>query len=145
MNKKTLVKVEGKEWTEATIEFRNGCLSICGSYGEIVTPRHAKTLAIKYWQSFFEEQPEELQSMRERFPQFHGRRPLAGARFVVSVDGKYHGLDVHKEDEQGVWLLWGCGQCVDEMKNAFPQLVPILPWHMKTDIPTDVLNQIEAL
>ena len=132
--KKTLTKISGgsndKQWTEATVEIENGRLSICGAYGRILSDRQAKREAFYYWTSFFEEDPSEIYEMRKRCPQFKGYSPKAAARFVIASDGPFHGLDVHKEDESGVWIVEGCGQCVEEMQAAFPQIAPLLPWHL---------------
>ena len=96
--KRLLQKVSGNRWTEAEIELNNGQLSVCGSYGRIVT----------------------------------------------EIDGRFHGLDVHKQDQRGVWLTEGCGQCWDEIKAAFPALAALEDWHLN-DMKAGLPEQEQAI
>ena len=49
---------------------------------------------------------------------------------TAKVDGEYHGLDVHKEEDGRVYLLESCGQIREDLQRWFPQLVPLFPWHL---------------
>ena len=81
----SILRTRGKEWCQATIEIRerNGGpeLSITGAAGYVLTERQARREAREYWESFFEDQPEEIYAMNQRFGrQF--RTPRGAARFA---------------------------------------------------------------
>jgi hypothetical protein len=118
----------------------NGRLSVVGAHGRIVAERTARREALAYWRSFFEEQPAEIYDMRTRFPGFRGWTPAAAARFVVESDGPFHGLDVHRADETGVWITEGCGQCWDKMLAAWPELAGLRSWHLN-DMHAECVHQ----
>lgn len=45
-----------------------------------------------------------------------------------------------------VFIVSGCGQCIDDLKRFFPECVPHLQWHMEklTAVPPKTLRWIEA-
>lgn len=55
----------------------------------------------------------------------------SAARFVIQVDGEFHGLDVHAIGKGGkVYLTQSCGQIRDILANWFPEVVPYFKWHL---------------
>ena len=128
--KKTKLRKKGKEWCRVEIELDAGKLSICGSYGEIVTAKAGRKQAKENWQSFFEENPGELGEMQQRFPDTCLHTPKQGARFVVQTDGEYHGLDVIEQDGNSLLIEHGGGQCVEEIAKWFPEVAPYLKYHL---------------
>jgi len=104
--KKTKLRKKGKEWCRVEIELDAGNLSICGSYGEIVTAKAGRKQAKEYWQSFFEESPSE------------------------QTDGEYHGLNVIEQDGNSLLIKHGGGQCVEEIAKWFPEVAPYLKYHL---------------
>lgn len=132
MSKRIEFKEDENEWCSVTIELRdrNGKgteLSICGSYGRIETREDAEEEALRYWLDFFEDDSE-FGAFVKRFPQVS--TPKEAAQLVLDCDGEFHGLDVHKEDGERVYLLIGCGQCREEIRKWFPEVKPYLPYHL---------------
>lgn len=123
------LRVAGDQWCELKVELENGRLSISGSEGRIVKPEQAKREALDYWTSFFADFPDELVRMRHKFGK---TTPLSAARYVLRVDGKYHGLDTHREDWRGVFLTESAGQIQETLVEWFPEVVPYLKWHLNT-------------
>lgn len=121
------LKRSGNRWCEIEIEHKDGCLSICGSEGRIVKTAAARKEAREYWESFFEESPEELSNMRRLYGK---TTPKSAAKYVLESDGELHGLDVHKENENAVYLTEGCGQIVEDLKKWFPEYADLLPYHL---------------
>jgi hypothetical protein len=98
-------------------------LSICGTAGYIVTPAQAKREALEYWRSYFDDEPGEIIRL--------GRRTANGAaKYVLDVDGEYHGLDVLQEDGRKVYISHSVGQIVDELREWFPEYAQYLPYHL---------------
>ncbi len=135
VSKRVLLREKDNRWCEARVELRQrekGLeLSITGSEGQIVSRKDALKMAIEYWVSFFDEQPEERRSMNERF-NWNCRTSKGAALKVVQHDGEFHGLDVHFEDRTDgrVYLTESCGQIVEEINSWFPELIPLLPFHL---------------
>jgi hypothetical protein len=124
--KRVIHKEKGTEWCDAEIRLENGRLSVCRSYGEILTPKEARKQAFQYWESYFEGDREALGDMAIRF----GTRTAKGAaRKVVAVDGPYHGLDARDAGDK-VYVTHGCGQVTDELREWFPGIEPLLEWHL---------------
>jgi hypothetical protein len=132
-NKRTMFKEKGDEWCEVTIELRERDggpeLSICGSFGRIETREDAEVEARQYWIDFFEEDDAEFGAFVKRFPG-EASTPEEAAALVLCYDGELHGMDVHAEDGDKVYLLIGCGQCVDEIRAWFPEVAPYLRYHL---------------
>ena len=128
--RKTVEKNAGGRWIRAEITLENGRLSISGSKGRIISEQAAKREAFRYWLDYFEEEPGEIYDMKNRFPAFKGYCPKAAARFVLAIDGAFHGLDVDKMDGGKVYIVESCGKIVDELRDAFPVLAPLLPYHL---------------
>jgi len=129
--KRTLQKIIGRKWARAEIEIENGCLRMRGSYGRVLTEAAAKRDALRYWVSFFEEQPDQIYDMKKRYPQFRGWSPKAAAKFVLAVDGPYHGLDLQEPvGGGGVLVTDGRGQCGVAVLAVWPELAKLLPWHL---------------
>lgn len=121
------------EYCTLEVEMREGRLSICGTYGEIVTPKAARAQARDYWESYFEDAPEEIIRL--------GRRTAKGAaRYVLEVDGEYHGLDVDDEYGEKVYLVQGGGQIVRELNEWFPEIAHWLPYHLN-DMKAECIHQ----
>ena len=125
--RKHLFAERNGRWCAAEVSIEDGRLSITGSEGRIVTAASARKEAREYWEGFFEECPEELAEMRRKYGK---STPKSAARYVIEVDGEYHGLDVHREDGNRVYLLESCGQIQEDLRAWFPQLAPLLPWHL---------------
>jgi hypothetical protein len=124
--------LDGDRWCRIEVEVRTKpdgtkTLSICGSAGRIVSPKVARAEALASWEDFFEGNPEELGA----FAVQHGKRtPKTAARYVVQVDGPYHGLDVDSEEDGKVFLLESCGQIREELAEWFPEYAPYFKYHL---------------
>lgn len=128
MNRKIL-RTQGKRFCEVEINLEDGRLSVYGTEGRIVRRTAARKEALAYWVSYFEDNPEEIIRL--------GRRTARGAaKYVLDTDGEYHGLDVHSERwasdgrNKNVFLVESCGQITDTIREFFPELAPLLKWHL---------------
>ena len=126
--KRKITRTKDNRYCTVEIEIRDGRLSICGDEGEIVTPKKASKLALENWESFFEGEPEQIHLMNVRCGK-HFTSAKGAAKFVIESDGKYHGLDVTEEDGKA-YILQSCGQIIDTIGEFFPEVVPLLPWHL---------------
>jgi hypothetical protein len=104
-------------------------LSICGTAGYVLTEAEARRQALEYWESYFEDQPEERKAMAKRFGK-RLRDARAAARFVLDSDGDYHGLDVVREEGGKVYVGHSFGQIREEIAEFFPEVVPYLRHHL---------------
>lgn len=104
-------------------------LSLTGSAGEVVSRADAKRRALAYWESYFDESPDERRALAEKFEK-HFRTARGAARFVLSVDGEFHGLDVTREDGDDIYLAHSFGQIREEIAEFFPEAVPYFRWHL---------------
>jgi hypothetical protein len=128
MIQREITRVQGGNFCTVHIELKDGRLSITGEEGTIVEPNWAKKMAFDYWVGFFEEQPEEIIQLNRRFnKKLHDAE--GAAQFVLESDGNYHGLDA-KEVGDKVYLMTGCGQIAETIKKFFPEVKPLLPWHL---------------
>lgn len=124
-----IMRRKGNEYCELELRLNDGRLSICGNAGYVCSERAAKREALEFWESFFEESPEELRAMNERLGrQF--RTPRGAAKFVLECDGDYHGLDVVHEDDGEVYVCHSCGQIRDEIARFFPEAAAYFKWHL---------------
>ena len=114
-------------------------LAFTGMYGEVVSAEDAEEMALDYWARFLDDEPDELGRLIVRFPEIAMRAAQAdppaelsdtAAAFIVETDGKYHGLDVHLEDGDHVYLVTGCGQCHDMLREWFPELNGYFEYHL---------------
>lgn len=117
-------------------EMRLG-LSITGNAGHAMRPAEARRMAREYWEEFFEDDDniaEMNQRMGTRF-----RSPRSAARYVLQTDGEYHGLDVNDsiDDDKRVYVGHSWGMLHDEVRDMFPELVPVLPYHLNDMRPVD--------
>jgi len=124
-----IMRTKGNRWCRLELRLQDGRLSICGSEGSIMTSARARAEARRYWESFFEESPGEMNSMNQRCGTAF-RSPKSAARYVLDSDGELHGLDVAREEGGKVYVLEGCGQIVEELRKWFPEAVPYLKWHL---------------
>jgi len=124
-------RVIGKEWCEmeAKLTYTDGKtrLSITGTAGTVIPKRSGKKMAREYWEGFFEECPEELGRMAVEYGK---RTPRSAANYVLQVDGDFHGLDVHKDEDGKLYLVQCCGQIREELIRFFPDCEEYLPWHL---------------
>lgn len=128
VEKKILREKDGR-WCVLEVRLHDGCLSICGSYGAVVSHSTAKKQALQSWINFFEDSPEELVIMNRRF----GRRftsARGAAAFVLASDGEFHGLGVAYDKADRVYLTEGCGQIGYELRAWFPEVEPYSKWHL---------------
>jgi len=112
-------------------------MSITGCSGFICSEEAAQEQAMDCWISYFEEvgEGETLAFLRE-----HGINvnvsdddiEETAAKHVVNTDGEYHGLDVDYDLSDGdrVFVTTACGQIVDEIKAAFPELRRFMSCHL---------------
>lgn len=118
---------------EVEIEDRNGKgleLSICGEEGRIVKRSQAKKEALAYWESYFDENPVERFNMGERFGKSF-RTARSAARFVLSTDGEFHGLDVTGPEEgSSLRIVESAGQITETLAAYFPEVAPYLKYHL---------------
>lgn len=120
-------------WCALEVELRETpqglTLSICGSAGYVCTRAQAKREARLFWESFFEDCPEEIKAMNERCgTRFRSAR--AAARYVIASDGEFHGLDVFRDDGKRVYVLTSCGQIREELAEFFPETSAYYAWHL---------------
>lgn len=127
--KRSILKVKGARFCVAEIEIEDGKFSLCGTAGRIISRAAAKKEALQHWVSFFEECPEDRREMNERCG-CNCRTPLSAARYVLQTDGEFHGLDVHREDERGVFVVECGGQIRGELAEFFPWLEPFFQYHL---------------
>lgn len=135
----TRTRIKGDRWCRLEVELRDGRLSICGSEGEIVTPKIARRLAREYWESYFAEDRSALHKMNDRLGTNY-RTAKGAARFVLTSDGEYHGIDVDHETNGRVFLLESCGQIVDTLRQWFPEVAPYLKYHLN-DMHAECVHQ----
>ncbi len=125
MNRKILRTKNGR-FCEVEITLKDGRLSVCGTEGRIVSRASARREALDSWVNYFEDNPGEIIRL--------GRRTARGAaKYVLDVDGEYHGLDVlytSTTRPSEVFLVESCGQIQDTIREFFPELAPLLPWHL---------------
>jgi hypothetical protein len=124
-----------REWCEAEVTLTTTPdgkvrLSICGSAGDIWDRTDAEAHAHEYWASFFEDQPEEMYAMGERFGTCFCGDVEKAANFVLAQDGDLHGLDVHDEDGDDVYITHSCGQIRETLARFFPELTDYFHWHL---------------
>lgn len=127
--KRSILRKRNGRFCRLEIELENGRLSVCGSEGRIVRRTRAKKEALAYWRSYFEDDPGAIMEMNKRC----GTRfssASGAARYVLSVDGDLHGLDVLNEEGNEILVLESCGQIRDEIAEWFPEVVPLLKWHL---------------
>jgi hypothetical protein len=147
---KRILRHDEENWCELHVRLRQGDkgpeLSITGSEGTIHSRTAARKMALAYWENFFEEQPDERILMGEKFAK-HFRTAGAAARFVVKMDGEFHGLDVHKIEGGKVYLTQSCGQIGDVLENWFPEVKPYLKWHLNGlhKLPAEVIKWVKEL
>ncbi|MBW2672456.1 MAG: hypothetical protein JRD89_03450 [Deltaproteobacteria bacterium] len=124
-----IMRRKGNEFCELTIRLHEGRFTMTGTAGEILSERGARRETLAYWESYFEESPEEIYAMNERCGrQFRTAR--GAAKFVIESDGEYHGLDVVEEDGDEVYVCHSCGQIRDEIARFFPEAAPYFAWHL---------------
>lgn len=133
-NRKKATRIIGKEYCTLEVELRVHedsfkVLSICGTAGRVATPAAAAKEALAYWETFFEDQPEERRAMNERCGK-NFRTAKSAAKFVVDSDGEYHGLDVAMEHAGKVFISHSCGQIREELKRFFPEVEPYFKHHL---------------
>ncbi len=138
--KATRTKTKGNRWCRLEVEHTDGRLSICGSEGRIVAPKAAKSEALAYWTSFFDEDRAQLHEMNDRLGR-HFRTSKAAAKFVIDTDGDYHGLDVDGNAPDGRLLITeSCGQIREALARWFPEVVPYLAYHLN-DMHSECIHQ----
>lgn len=143
---RTETKVKGNEFLTMKVEIRPEHmgwgenevegppmpdLTITGTMGYILSERDARREALQFWESFFEDSPEEIKAMNARFGT-RFRSPRSAARYVLSVDGEYHGLDVVNEEDGKVYVAHSCGCLHDNIAEWFPDAVKHIPYHLNT-------------
>jgi hypothetical protein len=133
---KKILRTKSDRWCELQVELRDGRLSICGSEGRIITHAAGRREAREYWESFFEESPEDLGRMAVNFGK---RTPRTAARLVLQEDGEFHGLDVHKDNGR-LYLTESCGQIRDSIAEWFPESIPYLKYHLN-DMHAECVHQ----
>jgi hypothetical protein len=142
--RREMTRVNGNEFCTLEVELsdRNGKgleLSICGTAGYILTEEEASEQALEYWISFFEDSPEEMRLMGERFGTCFCGDAEKAAQFVLDSDGEYHGIDVvyprnlESDDpdlEDQVFCCHSCGQIRNEIREYFPEVEPYFEYHL---------------
>jgi hypothetical protein len=126
---RTIRRIRGKEFCDLEISLEEGRLSICGTAGEIITPKSAKAQALEYWKSYFVDCPEEITAMNERLGTAF-RSPTSAARYVLRKDGEYHGLNVMAETKGRIFIGHSFGQIREELADFFPEAIPYFRWHL---------------
>ena len=127
--KRRILRVKDGRWCELEVELRDGRLSICGSEGRVISRGAARREARESWESFFEEDRNQLHEMNDRMGTNY-RTAKGAAKFVVETDGEFHGLDVHRESGAWVFVTESCGQIREDLLTWFPEVAPYLKWHL---------------
>lgn len=136
---KNFTRINGNRWCSVNLKLDNGRFSVSGSEGEVVTVEQAKTMALEYWEGFFDDDPEQLANMNKRFSKCFRSSKLA-AKFVIDTDGEYHGLDVDREEDGKVYLVQSCGQIREAIAEFFPEVSCLFPYHLN-DMKADCEHQ----
>lgn len=131
--RKSVTRLKGREFCVLEVELREREkgkeLSICGTYGEVISTSQAKRQALEYWVSYFEDSPEAIIDINKRFnKRFTSAR--GAAKFVIQCDGEFHGLDVVKETDNKVFVCYSCGQIREELERFFPEAKPYFQYHL---------------
>lgn len=133
--KAKITRVRGKEFCTLEVELRAGQndsgpeLSICGVHGDVMPRSNAKKRALEYWKSHFDDDPGQIIDMNKRC----GTRftsATSAARYVLSQDGEFHGLDVMDDDGKAVMIGHSFGQITDTIVRFFPEAAPYMRWHL---------------
>lgn len=127
--KRTITREKDGRYCTVEIEITDGCLSVCGEEGRVVSKPTAKKEALAYWRSFFEDNRGELAAMNERC----GTRftsATSAARYVLNADGEFYGLDASEAPNGKIRILESCGQIRETIAEWFPEVTPLLPWHL---------------
>ncbi len=139
---KELIRVKNGRFCRLELELKEGRLSICGTAGRVISRKAGLQDARAYWESFFEDSPEELTAMNERCGT-RFRSPRSAARYVLDSDGEFHGLDVVRDDGDQLMVFESGGQIREELVEWFPEVTPLLPWHMNDMRPGCVHQRAE--
>ena len=133
MTTRTIRRVKGNEFCNLEITLREkeqGLeLSLVGVHGHILTDKEARRKSLQFWIDFFEGSPEEMYDMNRRFNK-RFRSTTSAAKFVLEMDGEYHGLDIVSEEGNLVYICESCGQIRDTIAEFFPEAVPYFKWHL---------------
>lgn len=104
--------------------------SISGSTLRVMTDNDAKKESLEYWESFFEDNPDQLKDMNERMGKKF-RSSKSAAKYVIQEDGEYHGVDVDWEispveykNKEYVFIFQSGGQVVDELNDLKLKFLP---------------------
>ncbi len=130
-----ITRTRGKRYCTIEIELKpcqgleTGRLSITGEEGRIVSVANAKKEAIQYWKSFFEENRGELHAMNDKCGT-NFRSALSAAKYVLRVDGPFHGLDATDMHDGTVRVLESCGCMHETLGEWFPEFAPLFAWHL---------------
>lgn len=125
-----LLKTKDDRYCEARVALTDGCLTVTGGEGRIITREAAKREALDYWRTYFEDSPDSIREMNERCGS-KCRTPTSAARYVLAHDGEFHGLDVDgSATGPTLRILESCGQIVETLREWFPELAPLLPYHL---------------
>lgn len=135
-----ITRTQGNRYCTVEIRLNEGRLSITGEEGRVTKPASARKQAIEYWQSYFEEDAKYIVEMNDRCGTKF-RSAKSAAKYVIETDGQYHGLDA-KEIGDKVYILETCGQIVEEIGKWFPEVKPLLPWHLN-DVRAGCVHQEE--
>jgi hypothetical protein len=126
--KRSITRERGARYCTVTIELQNGRLSITGHEGRVATLANAKREAVRYWTNYFEEERGAIQEINERCST-RFTSAAGAAKYVLRSDGELHGLDATVAGKL-VHLLESCGQITETVADYFPEVRPLLPWHL---------------
>jgi hypothetical protein len=127
--KRKITRVRGDRYCTVTIELEDGRLSIVGSEGRVLSRKEAAKEALHSWINFFEDSPGEIDAMNRRCGK-RFRSARSAAKYVVDTDGEYHGIDVEWFEGDNAFLCVSCGQIKETVADFFPEVAPLLPWHL---------------
>jgi len=123
-----ITRTKDNRYCTVEIKLTEGRLSVCGEEGRIETPLSAREQALESWQNYFEEDTNYIAEMNKRCGTNFCTAKEA-AQYVIETDGDYHGLDATQIGDK-VYLVESCGQIVTEIAEWFPEVKPLLPWHL---------------
>lgn len=146
MTTKKLTRIVGNEF--CTMEVRLDTLgvdtgiikqrlSITGSHGEVMTKAQAKRYTLDFWESYFDEDANNIKAMNDRCGT-NFRSSKSAARYVYNTDGLLGDMAEHENGK--ILYVTSCGQICEELHLFFPEHAQYFKWHLN-DMRSDCEHQ----
>ncbi len=127
--KRSITRTKDGRFCTVEITLENGRLSITGAEGRVVPRAAAKKEALEHWKSYFDSEPGQIHSMNQK----DGTRfssSTGAAKYVLAANGELYGLDSEEKGDGKVLIGESWGQLTDVISDFFPEVKPLLPWHL---------------